>query len=289
MNFWEAPVASLRQLWRRQTPGIRQVRHLYSPSLDREVDMDIYLPPDYRTHGAPSYPLLLLNDAQDLPRMDFSLILERLYQSRTMPYIIVAAIHANHLRIREYGTARQPDYKGRGDLAGQYREFIMEELMPYMHHRFRVYPDASHTAIAGFSLGGLSAMDIGWSAPEVFGKVGVFSGALWWRWNESEPNDPDAARIIHDIVRNTNDRRPNHQCFWFQCGTDDEEDDRNNNGVIDAIDDTIDLIRELQVHGYPDAQIRYLEIEDGRHDPTTWGVAMPDFLRWAFVPMVDEG
>jgi enterochelin esterase-like enzyme len=284
MNYWQSPVLTLRQLWRRQSPKMRQIRHWYSPTLDREVDLDIYLPPDYKSSSTSSYPLVLFNDGQDLPRMDFATILERLYQQKQVPYMIVVGIYASHNRIREYGTARQPDYKNRGDLAGQYREFILEEVLPFVRHRFRTIEDPSTTAFAGFSLGGLSALDIGWSAPHIFGKIGVFSGALWWRWEDTYSHkDPDAARIIHDIIRTTPDQRPNHQCFWFECGTDDEEDDRNNNGVIDAIDDTIDCIRELKLRGYHESQIRYLEIEDGRHEPQTWGQAMPDFLRWAFI------
>ncbi len=55
--------------------------------------------------------------------------------------------------------------------------------------------------------------------------------------------------------------------FFFECGTEDEQEDRNHNGVIDSIDDTQDLIGELVRKGY-DAEtgIRYLEIEGGRHE-----------------------
>ena len=71
--------------------------------------------------------------------------------------------------------------------------------------------------------------------------------------------------------------------FWFQTGTLDEKADRNKNGIIDSIDDTIDLIRELEAKGYkrPD-DIRYMEVVGGRHDTATWAAAMPHFLSWAF-------
>jgi len=39
----------------------------------------------------------------------------------------------------------------------------------------------------------------------------------------------------------------------------------------------------LKTKNVRDENIRYLEIEGGRHEPHTWGEAMPDFLRWAFV------
>ncbi|MDO8365739.1 MAG: hypothetical protein Q7T20_03000 [Saprospiraceae bacterium] len=73
-----------------------------------------------------------------------------------------------------------------------------------------------------------------------------------------------------------------NQRFWFQCGTLDEEEDSNNNGIIDSIDDTLDLIKSMQEKGIPEKNIRYVEIENGRHEPWTWGEAMPDFLGWVF-------
>jgi hypothetical protein len=121
--------------------------------------------------------------------------------------------------------------------------------------------------------GGGDAFDIAWAHPDLFGHVGVFSGALWWRWSDVDPADPDADRIIHDSVCKSH-AWPAGQRFWFQCGTLDETDDRNNNGVIDSIDDTLDLIRDLRHKGCPDVDIRYLELEGGEHNVPTWSKAM---------------
>lgn len=275
MNFTEA----IFELLQYKKPHLREIRHFHSEHLGREMSVDVYLPPDYHLSLWRHYPLVLFNDGQDLPLMDFIRILERLFYQKKIPSVVVASVYASHERHREYGTARQPDYKGRGDRAGQHRDFVVEELLPLLRKRFRLSSRKENTAFAGFSLGGLSALDIAWARPDIFGAVGVFSGALWWRWSPVAPHDPDADRIMHDIVRRT-PHPALHQRFWFQTGTLDETDDRNHNGVIDAIDDTLDLIRALKDKGFPDTQIRYLEIEGGRHEPSTWGEAMPDFLRF---------
>lgn len=282
MNFWQKPVETFQELLRRKAPHVRQIRHFQSAILEREVDFDIYLPPDYHLSPGRHYPLVLFNDGQDLPRMDFSHILEKLFFKKEIPHFIVVGVYASGERMREYGTARQPDYKGRGDKALMYREFILQELLPYLLRRTRLSGLREEMAFAGFSLGGLSALDIAWSHPQIFGAVGVFSGSLWWRWSPVDPRDPDADRIMHDIVQQTA-QAGEEQRFWFQCGTLDEEDDRNGNGVIDSIDDTLALMQELKKKGIPDANIRYLEMEGGRHEPSTWGEAMPDFLRWVLV------
>jgi hypothetical protein len=71
--------------------------------------------------------------------------------------------------------------------------------------------------------------------------------------------------------------------FFFQCGNMDEIKDRNKNGIIDSIDDTLDLINELETKGYSkENDIEYLEIKDGLHDVPTWGRAFPEFLKWGW-------
>lgn len=279
MNFWQKPVETLFELMQRKAPHVRQIHHFPSPALKREVSFDVYLPPDYHLSPGKKYPLVLLNDGQDLPVMHFAGILERLFFHHSVPHFIAVGIHASGERMHEYGTARQADYKRRGGKAPEYTKFIINELLPHLERRFRILQSPRHRVFAGFSLGGLSALDIVWAHPHIFGTAGVFSGALWWRWSEVHPENPDADRIIHDIIRQTMHWHTG-QRFWFQCGTLDEEDDRNGNGVIDSIDDTLDLIRELRLKGCPEHDVRYLEMEDGRHEPHTWGQAMPDFLTW---------
>lgn len=280
MNFWSQPIRTLHSLLAGKAPHVRQIRHWASASLHREVDIDIYLPPDYSFNQGARYSLVVFNDGQDLHVMDFAQILEHLYRQNAIPYTIFVAVYAGHERIREYGTARQADYKGRGDLAGSYRNFILAELLPLVKRRFRCTKSTSQTVFAGFSLGALSALDIAWANPHLFGRIGIFSGALWWRWSEVDPRDPDADRIMHDIIHQTAAAPNREQRFWLQCGTHDETDDRNHNGVIDAIDDTLDLIKVLKAKGFSDDSIRYLEMEGGEHNPRTWGEAMPDLLKW---------
>lgn len=211
--------------------------------------------------------------------MDFETLFHALIAEKRISPAVAVGIHANERRIREYGTARQADYKGRGDLAGVYTQFVTTELLPDLRRRFRLSPQKEKNILAGFSLGGLSAFDIVWAHPHLFGAAGVFSGSLWWRSADVRPEDPDADRIMHDIVQKTPLVDP-EQRFWLQCGTLDETDDRNNNGVIDAIDDTRDLLQELREKGIPEKNMRYLEMEGGRHEPATWAQAMPDFLTW---------
>ncbi len=279
MSLWSQPLRLISNLISGEACRTESFPQWPSAALGRGVDFEVYLPPDYDRARRRRYPLVLFNDGQDLPRAHFEQVLEAVWRDRLAPYFIAVGVHTCADRIREYGTAHRADYKGRGDRAGAYRDFVLTELLPYLRRTWRLSSRREDTIIAGFSLGGLSAIDIAWAHPGIFGGVGVFSGSFWWRAVPVDLADPDGGRIFHELVRNTAPG-PWKQRFWFQCGTLDETDDRNGNGVIDAIDDTLDLITELRAHGYSDDHIRYYEMEGGEHNPATWGRAMPDFLRW---------
>ena len=51
-------------------------------------------------------------------------------------------------------------------------------------------------------------------------------------------------------------------------------------GIIDAIDDTQDVIKALRNLGYEDETIKYVEVKGGEHNPATWGKVLPKFLKW---------
>lgn len=255
---------------------LRQFRSAYLPT---QYKVDVYLPPDYDASHDGEFPLLLLNDGQDMRAVKLTKTLRRLFLEEKIPSLIVAAVHAGE-RMQEYGVARCPDYKNRGSKADRYAQFLSSELLPYIRRRYRAAASPEQVALAGFSLGGLSALDIVWKHPHLFGHVGVFSGALWWRHSDFDESDPDAHRIIHENLAEGECRQGMR--FWFQTGTHDEPDDRNNNGIIDAIDDTLDLIEILKNLGHPESDIHYREVEGGIHHPRTWGQVMPEFLEWLF-------
>lgn len=264
----------------RSTVIVRRDDSLYSVPLKRTVHLDIVLPADYQ-YTKKYYPVLFLNDGQDLIRLRMTNVLDSLYRKRAIRPFVLVAIHAGD-RIQEYGTAAQADYLNRGSKAGLYTDFVLTELLPYIKKHYRVSTDPNQSVFAGFSLGGLSAFDIVFHHPDRFSRAGVFSGSFWWRSKSTDDGYRDETdRIMHDQVRKGS--YSSSLKFWFETGTDDETSDRNNNGVIDSIDDTLDLISELVKKGYKrEGDIRYIEIIGGQHNQKTWSKIMPDFLKWAF-------
>ena len=252
---------------------------LFSRYLKREVKVDCYLPVNVAKPEDMS--LLLINDGQDLVTMQFENILNQLYEQKKIAPLLCVGMHCSEDRKNEYGTAKILDYAGRGAKAGLYTQFVMEELLPYIREKYAV-PSFKEKSFAGFSLGALSALDIVWNNPADFSKVGAFSGSFWWRDKDQDDADFDEEknRIMHRQIKEGTQYA--WLKFFFEVGTQDETADRNNNGIIDAIDDTISLIDELKRKGYEDENVKYIELKDGQHDVATWARAFPDFLQWGW-------
>ena len=253
---------------------------IVSAFLKRSVPVQVYFPGDYKLYDA--LPLLLINDGQNMEEVGLKKILHKLYDAKEITPLCCVAIEAGPDRKREYGVAGVPDYLGLGNKADLYASFITRELLPFLQKTYHELT-FTHKSFAGFSLGGLSALDIVWHYPEVFKMAAVFSGSLWWRSMDAmdiKYND-DQHRIMHNQIRKGK-YYPGMK-FFFQCGNMDETQDRNNNGIIDSIDDTLDLIKDLESKGYDkNKDIFYYEMPDGRHDMPTWGKALPVFLKWGF-------
>ena len=251
-----------------------------SEFLKREVIVDIYLPS--QKEDLNNCDSLLVNDGQDLATIGFTNILQKLYDKDEIKPLVCAGIHCGADRKNEYGTSGILNEKGQGAKAGLYSRFVMEELLPFIRRKCKI-TSFNEKAFCGFSLGGLSALDIVWNHAREFSKVGAFSGSFWWR-SVSQDNaefDETKHRIMHNEIKNGN-YYPWLK-FFFEAGTLDETADRNNNGIIDSIDDTLALIDELEKKGYDrEKDIYYLELKDGKHDITTWGRAFPEFLQWGW-------
>jgi enterochelin esterase-like enzyme len=253
---------------------------LPSEALQRTLTINFYGPAG--NAGDSPLGLLLFNDGQDVEAMGFDKMIGYLLQTETITPLLCVGIHSGEDRLQEYGMISSPDFKGRGSKAPQYRRFILEELLPYIHSRYSSLV-FNEIAFAGFSLGGLSALDLVWNNQDVFSKVGVFSGSLWWRSKDRKDKDFNEAthRLMHNQIRQGK-YNPKLK-FFFQAGELDETEDRNGNNVIDSIDDTIDVMRELLAKGWLEGKaMRYLQLPDGKHDIRSWAKALPVFLKWGW-------
>ncbi len=246
----------------------------------------VYLPPGYDAANTSPYPLLIALDGQTMPQWRLEETLNELVGAGQVEPVVVAALPAAADRIDEYGTAGELDFAGRGRKAKAFQELLAGVALPWLRDHYHLTERPAGTGIFGASMGGLCAFDAAWRRPQIFGLAGIFSGSLWWRADNSNVPTQQASRIVHRGVRRAA-AKPALR-LWFQAGTGDEKADRDGNGVIDVIQDTRELMGELEAIGFrPETEMAYLEITGGAHDEATWARALPGFLRWALPPRRD--
>ncbi|MDP1581168.1 MAG: alpha/beta hydrolase-fold protein [Candidatus Didemnitutus sp.] len=253
-----------------------ELRNVSAPGLEPRT-VRLYLPPG---EVRADTPLLLAFDGQTLPHWHLAETISQLALERAIRAPLVVAVDATRDRIEEYAMAGQRDYAGRGNLAPAFQQLMVGRVLPAVRQRFGLVAAPARTGVFGASMGGLCAFDLAWRHPEIFGFGGVFSGSLWWRADNTDPVAQQASRLAHLMVRATVAKPPLR--LWFQAGTKDETNDRDGNGVIDAIQDTTELIDDLVRNGFERGRdVRYLEQINGEHSERTWAEVLPQFLRWA--------
>ncbi|WP_303166645.1 alpha/beta hydrolase [Bifidobacterium dentium] len=170
-------------------------------------------------------------------------------------------------------------------MRGDWESFIVDELVPFTRRMFNVSHDAANTFIAGNSMGGFGALNLGLGHPEIFGKAAALSSALILDTiNGIEPGyrdliaDYDYYRSVFDdltkIAGGPNDPRERMrmavhegtmQPLYLACGSEDFLIERNRAFVA--------LARELGV------DVVYEE-HSGVHDWTFWNQHITTAIEW---------
>jgi predicted alpha/beta superfamily hydrolase len=169
---------------------MRLVKHeAFQSSFLDDRDVTVYLPPDYHGNVERRYPVLYLQDGQNLfdPKRAFKKgehwrvaeTANALIDSDQLdPLIIVGIDNTGPRRAHEYTPSH--DRRRGGGGADDYGRLIVTELKPFIDDRYRTLPDAEHTGLGGSSLGGLVSLYLGLKYPHVFTRLAVMSPSVWW-------------------------------------------------------------------------------------------------------------
>ncbi|RIA09076.1 alpha-glucosidase [Flavobacteriaceae bacterium MAR_2010_72] len=237
-----------------------------APQLDTQKTIWIYLPKGYKDSNK-SYPVIYMHDAQNLFDDKTSYvgewkIDEYLDSIETNLSIVIGIEHGNEKRIDELTPYVHPKYGGgKGDA---YLEFIIEALKPIVDSKYRTLSAKEHTTIWGSSLGGLISLYAVIKYPEVFGKAGVFSPAIWI--NKSE--------IISLVKEASID--PGKK-FYFLVGS---EEGKSMDSASNMVSDQHEIVKLLKEKGVNDDHIINKVILDGHHNESLWSTYFPEAYQW---------
>ena len=167
--------------------NIRMHVGFHSTLLNNDRNLAVYLPPDYDNNPDKRYPVLYMQDGQNLYDTATSFAgvewnadetAERLINEGKIEPVIIVAVNNSPDRTEEYTPMQvsESDPVARGVYYGW---FVAYEVKRFIDKTYRTLPDREHTAIAGSSLGGLIALDTARAHNDVFGACAAVSPALW--------------------------------------------------------------------------------------------------------------
>lgn len=153
----------------------------------------IYTPPGYDKNNSKRYPVLYLQHGMGENETGWgnqghtNLIMDNLIaEGKAVPFIVVMENSSvNFERPRgprpentagADSTRRGPGGPGSFDFAGEFKNILLNDLIPYVEANYRVAADRNNRAMAGLSMGGMQTRIITLANPEVFSHVGMFSG-----------------------------------------------------------------------------------------------------------------
>jgi len=148
----------------------------------------VWLPPDYDGWGATRYPVLYLNDGQNLfdPATAFAGVhwqvgetAARLIAEEKIRPLIIVGIDNTKNRAREYIPYKSRDPRVSNAKGKCYPDFLQREVMPLIEEHYSVLKGPENTGLGGSSLGGLITLYTQLAAPGVFGRLLIESPSLF--------------------------------------------------------------------------------------------------------------
>ena len=225
----------------------------------------VYLPPSYYDRIERRYPVLYMQDGQNLfdDARAFGGRSWRLHDAaddaigaRTMAPVIIAGVdHANVDRVHEYTPVRDVK-RGAGGKADEYARLLLGAIKPSIESSYRTLDGCDFTG--GSSLGGLVSLHLVLKYP--FRGALVMSPSVWW-------NNSAILDEVHPFAAPPK--------LWVDIGGREGKE---------ALEGARALRDKLRANGWDDGTLRYFEDRRADHSERAWGARVRKALEFLFPP-----
>jgi predicted alpha/beta superfamily hydrolase len=247
-----------------------RVHEFHSNILPDDRVVSVYLPRQYMEQEERQFPVLYLQDGQNLFDGHTSYIAGRTWQAHATadrlnlagaiePLILVGVANTGLRRMAEYTPTR--DFKMGGGEGRSYGRLLVEELKPFIDRTYRTLAGPGNTGLGGSSLGGLISLYLGFEYPEVFGKLAVMSPSLWW----------DHRSLLSYVEQA--EPKPDLR-IWLDMGTAEGARHLRDTDLLNSV-----LLKRGWRSG---VDLAYVKAAGGVHDEDAWARRFGDGLRFLF-------
>ena len=248
---------------------LRKHEQFRSRLLRNQRDLIVYTPPCYQDQPWRHFPVLYLQDGQNLfdgatsfiPGQDWQVAqtADHCIQKGAVEPLIIVGMYNTKARIREYTPTRVS--KLGGGRADRYAKFLIEEVKPFVDREYRTLSGSQHTGIGGSSLGGLVSLYIGLKHSRIFGKIAALSPSVWWN-----------QRVIHRFALTTPvEPRPR---IWLDIGT------REGPRIVHDVEKFRDVL--LEKCWKLDQDLHYERVEGAEHNEAAWARRVGPVLQFLY-------
>ena len=190
--------------------------HSYlSKAVGKHREVSVYTPPGYEHSGDTRYPMLVLQHGSGDNQLTWVthgkanwIFDSALASNRAVPMIVVM------LDGHPLGQVSRDDVKARNASLVVFERELLEDALPLIESLYRISPDPENRAIAGLSMGGWQAINVGLGNLDKFASIGSFSGAA-------------DKETLSETFANAELTNSKIKLLWIACGKEDFLLERN--------------------------------------------------------------
>ena len=226
-------------------------------------DVIVWLPPEYDKAPDSPYPVLYMNDGQNIFDPNTAAFKVDWQMDETADSLIRAGEIEPLIIVGIYNTAQRTQEYTPGKLGDRYRDFVINTIKPMIDATYRTRSESEFTAVGGSSAGGIVSFMLAWEHPKVFSKAICMSPAF--RIGEID---------YVQNVRNFQGAKKNIRVYIDNGGV----------GLEEKLQPGIDeMMMALDERGYQRG-VDYFWVHDkeARHFEAAWGKRMPQALKLLF-------
>jgi predicted alpha/beta superfamily hydrolase len=235
----------------------------------------VWLPPNYEASVTMRYPVLYLNDGQNLfdPATAFAGVHWQVGETATRliaekkirPLIIVGIDNTGKNRLREYIPYKSSDPKVLHPQGKCYPEFLQREVMPLIELNYRVSQRPGDTGMGGSSLGGLITLYTQLAAPGIFGQLLIESPSLF----VADGTILDDCRGFRTWPRRV----------YIGMGTQELGNPEKDGKIVASTRELAGILRDA---GLDETRLRLRIAEGASHSESAWAARFPEALSFLF-------